>query len=51
MSELTHDENTLRKVYDALRRAGLSEQAATDAISDMQNQGIYFREAASEETT
>jgi hypothetical protein len=44
MNELTHTEDTLRKVFDALRRAGLSERQAIDTISDMQNQGIYFRE-------
>jgi hypothetical protein len=44
--ELVVTEGTLFKVYDALRRAGLSEQQVTDAITDMQNHGIYFREAA-----
>lgn len=42
------DENTLFKVYDSLRAAGLDEQAARDAISDMQNKGILFRERAPE---
>lgn len=44
MNELIATEDTLRKVFDALRRVGLTEQQAIDTISDMQNQGIYFRE-------
>lgn len=43
--QLTHNEGTLRKVYDALGRAGLTEQQSIDAINDMQNNGLYFREA------
>lgn len=45
---VTFDENTLFKVYDSLRSAGLEEQQARDAISDMQNKGILFRERAPE---
>jgi hypothetical protein len=39
-----YDENTLFKVYDSLRAAGLDEQKARETISDMQNKGILFRE-------
>lgn len=42
---LTHTEETLQKVYDALGRVGLTDQQRIDAIFDMQNNGIYFREA------
>jgi hypothetical protein len=45
---VTFDENTLFKVYDSLRDAGLDEQKARDAISDMQNKGILFRERVPE---
>jgi hypothetical protein len=41
---LSYTENTLFKVYDALRAAGLDESSARDCISEMQNAGIYFRE-------
>lgn len=37
-------ENTLFKVYDALRKVGMDETQARDAISEMQNAGILFRE-------
>lgn len=47
MSEtLTYDEDTLFKVYDALREVGLNQQQVTDAVSLMQNAGILFRERA-----
>lgn len=39
-----HDENTLQKVYQALLDAGIYGQQAVDAVSNMQNRGIYFRE-------
>ena len=42
--ELHHDENTLRKVYEGLLKAGIFGQQAVDAVSEMQNQGILFRE-------
>lgn len=53
MSEpMHHDDNTLYKVLYALQRAGLSTTEATEVITDMQNQGIYFRENARvDETT
>lgn len=49
MSALTtptehYTENTLFKVYDVLRAAGLGESQAREAINEMQNQGILFRE-------
>ena len=42
--ELHHDENTLRKVYEGLLAAGIFGQQAVDAVNQMQNQGILFRE-------
>lgn len=42
--ELSHNEGTLRKVYNALQRAGLTYQQSMDCINDMQNNNIYFRE-------
>lgn len=39
------DENTLFKVYDALREeGGLTEKQTRSCISAMQNRGILFRE-------
>lgn len=46
LQELTHSQGTMFKVYDALKDVGLTKQQAIDAISSMQNNGIYFREAA-----
>lgn len=46
LQELTHSQGTLFKVYDALKAAGLTQQQSVDAINQMQNNGIYFREAA-----
>lgn len=40
-----HDENTMQKVYDGLKEAGLDEDTAVSAVLRMQNRGIYFREA------
>lgn len=39
-----HNENTIRKVYNALKRSGLLHKEATNAMHEMQNQGILFRE-------
>lgn len=39
-----HDEKTLRKVYMGLAAAGVFGQTATDAVFQMQNQGVLFRE-------
>lgn len=44
-AELYCREETLFKVRDALIRAGLTPQQIIDTIADMQNNGIYFREA------
>jgi len=41
---LTHNEFTLFKVYSALAKVGISSQTARDAINEMQNAGILFRE-------
>jgi hypothetical protein len=41
---LTYDDTTLFKVYDGLAAAGLSAEQVTDAVSQMQNRGILFRE-------
>lgn len=38
------NENTLFKVYDVLRAAGLTEEQSREAINEMQNKGILFRE-------
>lgn len=43
---LTYDEGTLFKVYDALAEVGLERQQVIDAVSLMQNAGILFREQA-----
>jgi hypothetical protein len=40
------DEDTLRKVYDALGSAGLSGEVARRVVTEMQNLGILFRERA-----
>lgn len=42
--ELHFDEDTLRKVYEGLLKAGIFGQQAVDAVNQMQNQGILFRE-------
>lgn len=43
----THGEGTLHTVYGALIRAGVTRLQAADAISEMQNAGILFRERQS----
>jgi hypothetical protein len=40
----TYDEQTLRKVYLGLAAAGIRSQLALDAVAQLQNQGILFRE-------
>jgi len=42
----TYDEQTLVKVYDALKRAGLSQGQSINAVDEMQNLGLLFRERA-----
>jgi hypothetical protein len=43
---VTHNEETMQKVYQALRKAGLTDQKTVDAVMDMQNAGILFREVS-----
>lgn len=40
----THDENTMVKVLDALREAGLTDEKAHVCIGNMQRKGLLFRE-------
>lgn len=42
----THTENTAHTVYKALLDSGLSGDEASNAIREMQNKGILFRERA-----
>lgn len=49
MSEY-YDDETLSKVYDALLWSGLTGKQAEDAVNEMQNAGILFRERAPEPT-
>lgn len=42
---LHYDEDTLKKVYEGLLAAGIFGQQAVDAVNQMQNQGILFRES------
>lgn len=44
--ELSHDDNTIIKVYQSMRDAGILERQATAAMHNMQNEGLYFREAS-----
>jgi len=39
-----HDDETIHKVYDALKLSGLTGERVRDAVSMMQNAGILFRE-------
>lgn len=41
---VTHDQDTMTKVFGSFERAGLSAQQGLDIVADMQNQGILFRE-------
>lgn len=51
LSEHTvHDADTLWKVYDALSKVGVIDQQATDAITQIQNAGILFRERPKEQS-
>lgn len=43
-----HSEDTLFKVYAGLAAVGIQGQQATDAVFQMQNQGILFRERTPE---
>lgn len=42
--DLYFDEKTLGKVYESLKTAGLPDQVAVDAVAEMQNRGVLFRE-------
>ena len=43
--DLYHDEMTMKKVHDALTRAGLqNEWLRVNVITELQNAGILFRE-------
>jgi hypothetical protein len=48
-SNLYHDENTMRKVFMALIKSGLTSDEANDAVMFMQNAGILFREKRPED--
>lgn len=39
-----HDDRTLVKTYNALIQSGLTDVQANNAIDEMQNYGILFRE-------
>ncbi len=41
---LTFTEDTLIKVYRALMKNGIVGQKAVDIVSDIQNEGVLFRE-------
>lgn len=40
----TFDEDTLEKVYAGLNAAGVFGQQSVDAVNQIQNRGILFRE-------
>ncbi|MDH6282897.1 hypothetical protein [Prescottella agglutinans] len=40
-----YDETTLLRVYDGLKDAGVSGKTAVNAVTQMQNQGILFRQS------
>jgi hypothetical protein len=44
--QLTHTEDTLRKVYEGMMDVGITETQAVNAVFNMQNRGILFRERA-----
>lgn len=44
MEHLTHSEETLKKVHEALLEQGISGQQAIDVVAAIQNKGILFRE-------
>jgi hypothetical protein len=47
---LTHDDQTLHKVWNSLKEAGMREDDILDAVNLMQNAGILFREREKEAT-
>lgn len=42
--EMHHDDETLRKVFQAIWENGIDRKQAGDIINSIQNAGIYFRE-------
>lgn len=46
---VVHDDSTLAKVYFGLAQAGITGQLAIDAVNQMQNEGILFREREKDE--
>lgn len=40
-----HDDQTMKKVYNALHRTGLTPTQVMDAVNSIQNEGVLFREA------
>lgn len=43
-TDLYYDENTVLKVYLALREMGIDENKVSEIITEIQNNGILFRE-------
>jgi hypothetical protein len=43
--DLHYDENTEKKVYEALLESGIFGQQALDVVKALKNKGILFREA------
>jgi hypothetical protein len=43
---VTHNDGTMQKVYQAMRKSGLEDQQVVDAVMAMQNAGVLFREAS-----
>lgn len=43
VSESFHSD-TLKKVFEALKKSGLNDDQSLDAMREMQNAGILFRE-------
>lgn len=46
MAELTHSEDTLQKVYDALATQGIVGVQAVDTVNAILNAGLVIRERA-----
>lgn len=47
--QISHDKNTIIKVYQAIRDAGINEAQAHRVMLNMQAAGLYFREASEED--
>lgn len=43
---VTHNDETMQKVYRALKGTGMPDQKVVDTVMAMQNAGILFREAS-----